>query len=276
VSFDFLWDFLYRHFIVPGYDWVDTPTYGLVLGLLVIFAVVPVLKRLKVNLDGRFFTGTAPFIIMGATARELVDRKLGVYALAGDYPRNFWLVSPWIFFTMFFITVACMLAAMAFSRKVRSVSYHIPMFALGAIPCAYNLALIALNIKHLSLLLEVTAIFGLFMAFIWFSARIKVLSFLKNEFNILVVAAHMLDASATYVGVDYLGFGEQHVLPSLLIKIFGTAAVMFPLKLIVLLPALYVIDDELKNDPTARRFIKFVILILGLGPAIRDIVMMIL
>ena len=273
---DFLWDFLYKHFIVPGYDWVDTPAYGLALGLLVIFAVVPALKGLKVELDSRFFIGTSPFILFGATARELVDRGLGVYALAGDYPKNFWLVSPWIFFTIFFIAVACMLAGMLISRKVKSVSYHAPMFVLGFILCAYNIALIAFNIKRALLLFHVLLTLCLFMVFIWLLARIKTFSFLRNEFNLFVVAAHVFDASATYVGIDYLGFGEQHVLPALLIKYFGTAAVMFPLKLLVLLPALYVIDDELKNDATARRFIKFVILVLGLGPAIRDVTMMIL
>jgi uncharacterized membrane protein len=45
---------------------------------------------------------------------------------------------------------------------------------------------------------------------------------------------------------------------------------MFPLKLLVVIPALYVIDGELRDDELSRRLVKFVVLVLGAGPAIRD------
>lgn len=276
VFFEFLRDFLYRYFVVPGYDWVDTPTYGLILGLLVLFGVIPLIKRLGVRIDYRFFVAVSPFIVLGATARELVDRGLGLYRLAGDYPGNFWLVSPWIFFTMFFLTIICLLFGLLVGRRIKVVGYHIPVFAVGFIPCAYNLFLVLFNMKHFILLFYVASLSGLITFLIWLLSKFKVFSFLANEFNLLVVGAHLFDASATFIGMDFLGFGEQHVLPSILIKYFGTALIMFPLKLVVLLPALYLIDNELKNDETARRFIKFVVLILGLGPAIRDVIMMIL
>jgi uncharacterized membrane protein len=36
------------------------------------------------------------------------------------------------------------------------------------------------------------------------------------------------------------------------------------------------IERDLKGDETARRFLKFVIFVLGFGPGLRDLVMMIL
>jgi uncharacterized membrane protein len=46
---------------------------------------------------------------------------------------------------------------------------------------------------------------------------------------------------------------------------------MFPLKIFVVGLALYAIDREYAKDEVSRRFIKFVVLVLGLGPAIRDL-----
>jgi uncharacterized membrane protein len=93
--------------------------------------------------------------------------------------------------------------------------------------------------------------------------------------NVLILSGHMLDASATYVGVDHYGYSEKHRLPSLLMEITGTAAVMFPLKLLFLLPALYYIDSSIGNDVGENRhllaLVKLAILVLGFGPGIRDL-----
>jgi len=52
--------------------------------------------------------------------------------------------------------------------------------------------------------------------------------------------------------------------------------VMFPLKLLVVLPALYILDDEVSEEEFPRRFMKFVFLILGLGPGIRNLTLLLM
>jgi uncharacterized membrane protein len=91
-----------------------------------------------------------------------------------------------------------------------------------------------------------------------------------------VVSAHLFDAAATFVGVDYMGFTEKHVLPTYLIGRFGSAFVMFPLKIAVVLPALYVIEKELSGDELSRRLVKFVVFVLGAGPFVRDAALVLL
>jgi uncharacterized membrane protein len=49
----------------------------------------------------------------------------------------------------------------------------------------------------------------------------------------------------------------------------GTAAVMFPLKIAVILTALYVIDEYVEDD-IIRNMLKLAIFILGLAPGFRD------
>jgi uncharacterized membrane protein len=79
----------------------------------------------------------------------------------------------------------------------------------------------------------------------------------------------MLDASSTYIGVDWFGYYEKHVVPTYLIDLVGTAAVMYPLKLVVLLPVLSIIDEALE-EPSLRNLAKLALITLGLAPAVRN------
>jgi uncharacterized membrane protein len=100
---------------------------------------------------------------------------------------------------------------------------------------------------------------------------------LTNPLNISILGAHMLDASSTFIGVDMLGYYEKHVLPSYLIDLTGTAFVMYPLKLSIFIPVLYIIDTNFNEDEESRNlktFLKLVILVLGLSPACRNTIRM--
>lgn len=270
---DLLAKFIQKYFIEPGYDWVDTPTYGLVLGLCTL-GLIKLLKKLGLRLELRLLAALTPYIMFGATTRELVDQGLGVYGLFNQNPP-FWLVSPGIFASMFLATTAVIAFSIAM-EKITRLERHKTILALGLVPMAYNLGLVLVNINSITPLATTLLFTAGSLALIYALSRIKQLNFLRNKDNMLVLGAHLLDASATYTGLFFLGLSEQHVLPNLLISKLGNPAVMFPLKILVLVPALYLIDKELGEDETTRRFIKLVILILGIGPAIRDITLMLL
>ncbi|ODS43013.1 MAG: hypothetical protein MSIBF_07145 [Candidatus Altiarchaeales archaeon IMC4] len=271
-----VWNFIHKYYIVPGYDIVDTLTYGIILGLAV-FGIIPLLRKYCVQITKRFLVAVSPFIVFGATMRELVYRGLGIYSSAGVYPENPWaffVVSPGIFLTMFALTLAA-LAAAKYLQKKKGIDYTKTLFCIGLVPMVYNVFLIMANIENAAPLFYVSAALVISGAFLFIIMQFRGFGFLYNEKNYLVVLAHLFDASATYVGIDLLGGGEQHVLPRFLIEHFGTALVMFPLKLIVVVAVLYLIDKSVE-DALERRFIKFVILVLGLGPAIRDVALMVL
>jgi uncharacterized membrane protein len=94
-------------------------------------------------------------------------------------------------------------------------------------------------------------------------------SLLKDKFNLSILSAHLLDASSTFIAVDYYGYGEQHVLPNALTQLADSAIIMYPLKIAVILPALYIIDTYVE-DKTIRNMLKLAIFILGLAPGIRN------
>lgn len=275
--FSQIYGFLYRYFVIPGYNIVNTPVYGITLGLAVFILIIPLIRRLGLKIDRKFISGIIPFIIYGSTTRELVDRGFGIYGGYTTYPENFWLVSPGIYATMFLLTLSVMILGLLTQRYLR-IGYYVPMVIIGGGLSAYNLLLIAVNIRepfNLILILTAYIISTMTLAFI---VKALGIMFLQKEGNMHIISAHLLDASATYVGVGFLGYSEQHVVPSFLISLFNTPLVMFPLKILVLVPALYFIESGLSGaeDETPRRILKLVVLILGAGPALRDITLTIL
>ncbi len=93
--------------------------------------------------------------------------------------------------------------------------------------------------------------------------------------NLTLFFGHFLDASATFIAIDYYGYAEKHVLPVFMIQIFNTAAIMYVLKALIIICVVYFIDILYKKDfqsnPTLTGLVKIAILVLGLGPGIRDV-----
>ena len=94
-------------------------------------------------------------------------------------------------------------------------------------------------------------------------------SLITDKFNLSVLMAHLFDASSTFIAVTYYGYSEQHVLPNTITSLAGTALVMYPLKITVILFALYVIDTYVE-DRTIKNMLKLAIFILGLAPGLRN------
>ncbi|MCD6383758.1 MAG: DUF63 family protein, partial [Thermoplasmata archaeon] len=93
--------------------------------------------------------------------------------------------------------------------------------------------------------------------------------------NAAIVFGHTLDALATAWAVDFLSYTEKHVLPRFLFQIAGTAFSIIPIKIALVVLVLYTLDVymrvEARRNPTIFGLIKLAILILGLGPGLRDI-----
>jgi len=81
-----------------------------------------------------------------------------------------------------------------------------------------------------------------------------------------VLIGHMLDASATIVAVEYLGYFEEHVFENWLIQAVGTAYVIYPAKAVALGAVFYAIRHWVEN----REFWYFAFFVLGFSPGLRD------
>lgn len=271
-------EFISTYYINPilydeGYNIVNTLTWAIILGLC-IFAVVKLLKKLDIEANNRFIAAIVPFVLAGSSMRVYEDS--GIL----QYPFSLLLITPIIYFVVFFITVGCLIIAKAISKKWGAKSLE-PIFgSMGFLWFIFNISLL-LSFQRIALPLVLIYILGLgtlFTLSVYLVAKKAGFGVLTDKLNLSILYAHMLDASSTFVGVDMLGYYEKHVLPSYLIDLTGTAFVMYPLKLAIFIPVLYILDTNFNEDDESRNlrtFVKLVILVLGLSPACRNTIRMV-
>ncbi|MFQ5888095.1 MAG: DUF63 family protein, partial [Candidatus Hydrothermarchaeales archaeon] len=103
----------------------------------------------------------------------------------------------------------------------------------------------------------------------------------RTKENIVIIFSHILDGSATFVGINLFHFTEEHILPEFLINMAGgNAIIMIPLKIVVILLALYIIEEwyqeeietgeDMETTENYYKMFKFIFFILGAGPGLRD------
>ena len=244
-------NFVYLH---PGYTTYNTIVFGIILGLVILL----IIKMFKwIDKDPKdLFIPLIPFIFFGSSARALVDN--------GIYPLTYILVTPGIYLLTGLTAIFTLLVSVLIERKI-GWDYRYIIFAVGVAMCLPNI--------YYTQNINPVVVFQVLGSWALVSAPFVLLgmkwSLLKDKFNMGVLLAHLLDASSTFIAVDYYGYGEQHVLPNALTQMADSAIVMFPLKIAVILPALYIIDTYVE-DKTIRNMLKLAIFILGLAPGIRN------
>ena len=277
-------DFFQQYFIQPiltegvaGYNIFNTPVYALSFALAV-FGAYKLLKRLNITIDRRFLAGILPYILAGGVWRVVRDTRIS------ESPM---LVTPLIYFALFGVAVAALLASVGFERLIcarerRADSpriYFKVWFAIGIVILLAGFAMLAQIPVRNPDALWIIAGFAVLWAIVLFGPahrlgpRIKALSVFTRE-NCGLLWAHLFDASTTFAALQFfsgVGYYEQHVVSTAVIGVLGPVG-QFVLKLAVLIPVLWLLDKELPKpeDAQLRGFIKIAILILGLAPGVRN------
>jgi len=365
---DIFWDgFLWKYFagpiqadaddeitdgISPGYNPVNTLTYGIILAWSVSW-IYRFLEKKKISVDLRFALSIIPYILLGSTLRVLEDADFF------SSPVKYIMISPLIYIVIGLFTIFMVLMGNEFEsylnegKKGEVKIYLIVSVTLTSIFAGYGilyydyqqgfedieqlllLGIIAfLSVNLLGQITKLrkaavprqydTRIIGydiylgfagwslfitalvhlcwwgryegddlhfrvipgiLCMTFLAWGLMLLLLRLLNSKWNLnistslhglnsLMIFSQFLDGAATFAGLEFYGYREKHVLPSLLIDLTGTAAVMFLLKFLVLLFAIYLLDvefrKELENHSKLWGLVKLVVIILGLAPGTRD------
>lgn len=147
-------DFLSKFFIDPiyqhsGYNIVNTVVYGILLGFGIIFSE-KVVKRVGLKADRQFLIALLPFILFAAFLRSLVD--------ANVLPTSFFLITPGIFLTVFFVTAISLVFGLFIQRR-KNIRYHKIALPVGLILLIYPSTLLINNIITFRPLLAILAIF---------------------------------------------------------------------------------------------------------------------
>jgi uncharacterized membrane protein len=104
--------------------------------------------------------------------------------------------------------------------------------------------------------------------------------YVNDPLYLVLILGQMLDASATSYGLTFhpaVHYIEQHVVGSNLIEMTGTAFIMYPLKLVVLFPAIYIMQLYRREaNPAFWHLVLLAMIVVGLAPGVRDMVRMVL
>jgi uncharacterized membrane protein len=274
---DKLTQFINDYYIDPilhdsGYNIVNTITWAILLGIC-IFGVVKLLKRLNVQIDNRLTAAIVPFVLAGSSLRVIEDT-----GVIGP-PASYLFITPNIYFVVFAITVFFLVLSKWAVTLKGSGDYRKIFAGCGLAWFIVNI-MILFHLEDMVLPWVPVFVIGTSSLILYF---IKILldrvglDLLKSKINLAILWVHLMDASSTIAGIDFLGYYEKHVVPAYLIELTGTAFVMYPLKLSIFIPVLYILDnhfDEDEESKTLKTFLKLVIIVLGLSPACRNTIRM--
>ena len=283
-------EFIYKYYIDPirygqPYNVVDTLTYAfiLVIAIYIFYRWLMssrYLNRIRLTVDTQFILATLPYVVLGGVSRVVQDTGM----IKGDL--QFLLVTPLIYFVLFFFTLSMIFLARYLEKQGLVKNFLSFYFFAGAMStfvvvlalAAYGMTTTQIDLFVLFIipLMAVTA-----TAILWsFMRYVLAWKYVRDPLYITLIFGHMLDASATSFGIDFhpaLQYVEEHVVGSNLIEWTGTAFVMFPLKLIVLFPAIYILELYRKEaDPDFWHLVVLAMIIVGLAPGIRDMTRMVL
>ncbi len=271
---DIFWQYINKYYISgivndSSYNPVDTVTYAILLGLS-IFGVLRLLEKLKVEIDTKFIIAVTPYVLAGSSLRVLEDSNIFTP------PWRYIFITPIIYFLIFGVTVALLALAVALERKGKIKDYH-GFFGYAGVTWAVINVAILLAIRDIKNPVPAAAILilGVLSTSVVYLVSWKInFTLLTDRLNISILFTHLLDASSTFIGMDWFGYYEKHVVPTFFIGLAENytghpSLVMYPLKLLVFIPVLYMLDHkfDIVKEKKLIHLMKFAILVLGLSPA---------
>lgn len=245
-------EFFQTYFVNPiifnqGYNIVNTAVYALIL-VIAAYVIYRTLRKLKVKIDKRLAISVAPFVLLGSSARILVDSGL---------TDTFLLITPLIYFVIFAVTFVVLLISRYIEKRFK-IPYYKIMASVGIVLVLIPISLI--RIGNPIVLVYVLAFYAIWPIAFYF---IK-----WNVANKVVASIEMFDATNTSVALYFFGYSEQHVVPNVFIGLFGPWAFV-PIKAAAVIVALILID-RYSDDKEFNNYLKLVIGILGGATSVRD------
>jgi uncharacterized membrane protein len=283
-------DFIYKYYIDPitqgqSYNVVDTLTYAIILvaGVYLLYRWLSTstwLSDIGFVIDSDFVLATLPYVVLGGLLRVVEDTGM----ITGNLKYLF--ITPIIYFVLFFFTVGMLFLSRSitlagFTKNI--TTFYFWAGVLSVITSA--LVLVAWSTTHHGVDLYVLSTILLMgvtsTALVWaFMRYVLKWEYIGEPLYITLLFGQLLDASATSFGIDLhpsLQYVEQHVVGSALIDFTHTAFVMYPLKLVVLFPAIYVMQMYRKEaNPAFWHLVLLAMIVVGFAPGIRDMVRMVL
>ncbi len=249
-----------------GYNPVNTLVYAAILIAVAFFVVFPFFEKRGIKFDARFAFAVLPFVLLGSSLRVLEDLKI--------FPRNcnpldwgFYTISPGIYIAIGLLTIASLALSIFIAKKTGKKTLTI-FTGIGIIFAVPPIVFVLTKFKVINGFLAILLLASAITALSIFAFKKMKFQLLKEKINRLALFAQMLDASATFIALQFYNCSEQHFVPAFLIENIGAWSFIIA-KFAITIALLYYIDREIKNKNLAG-FVKTIIIILGFATGTRD------
>jgi len=289
----------------PGYTTVSTVSYMVVL-IFMLGGVYMLLQRFDLRPYADFFLALVPFMLFGGALRVVEDSFVAAQradvAPAIDFPLSAALISPFIYFTVFFIALGAFLLAKSLSRNDLTETYHRPLAVMGAVTLVGTvgyLVYLAFTADYVGWYPLVTVV-TVGLASVFAAGAYLGLERFRPELNEgtgymgpVVVWGHAIDGVANVIASDWIGafgipgqgYSAKHVVNRIIIDVTNavqpagvTAAIgdswpFLVVKLAVAVAIIGIFDERFfEESPRYAVMLLSAILAVGLGPGTRDMI----
>ncbi|MFC7236429.1 DUF63 family protein [Halosegnis marinus] len=290
----------------PGYTVVSEIGYAVTLVFFLV-GLLELLNRLDIGSTKRLFYALVPFMFFGGALRVVEDANdavpQGVEALL-SYPANSLIISPVIYFTVFFLTLGAIVATVYAARAGYADHYDRPLFAVG-----WGVVLATVGFLFYFVTAELAgAVAGagfypqmtgltIGLAAVLAVAVYALVDRVKPEIHegtglvgLVVLFGHAVDGVANVIAADWVGaigvpveYGAKHPAnrfvisvteqfqPAWLSEVIGTSWAFLVVKLVAATLVVWVFDERIfDEEPRYAVLLLVAILAVGLGPGSRD------
>lgn len=274
-------DFFYDYFLYPiasreGYNIVNTLAYA-IIALIALYGIWYFFKRKNIVVGKQFIYSVIPFVLLGSTISALKDSiassenifraisPVHEFILNSHiYDYGYLTVTPGIYL----LTAAILFLCIGILYRLGKMEY---LMHVG----------FALWVPHMLILLPFMqyALDALPIIVLAGVPAIIALRYFKNEMYALIVGSHALDGAATFWVIDVFGprigkaYFEQHVVGGFIGELFGTFFAFYLVKVLIAGVVSYTLAKE-KEEENFKNFVALAIIIMGLAPAVRNILRM--
>ncbi|RNJ26247.1 DUF63 family protein [Halosegnis longus] len=296
----------------PGYTLVSEAGYAISLVFFLV-GVLTLLHRLEIGDTKQLFFALVPFMFFGGALRVIEDANDSIPEGAAQilaYPWNTLIISPIIYFTVFFITLATVVASVLAERRGYVERYGRQLFATGwvLVLCSVGYLLYFVptrltgTVDGAGFYPQVTGVtVGLSVLFAVSIYRLAQrykpgINAGTGYVGLVVIFGHAIDGVANVIAADWTGelgvvdsagnalqYGAKHpfndiivgvvdaIQPAGLDSVIGLSWGFLVVKLVAATAVVWVFDDTIFDDePRYAILLLVAILAVGLGPGTRD------
>lgn len=264
--FQQLSDFITEYFVnpinypdrYPPYNPVNTITFAL-LAIVAVYCIYKFLNARGITTDEKFYWAVIPFVFFGSIVRVLSDAAVLPRAVEILGITFYPFITPQIYVLIFVITIAVLLLSLRFYGD----KWHEPFSKTGRF-------LAFISILPLLFLFKNFLLFGAILGIVGIVALLLFLSPWKtSSIEKAVVLSQVFDGSATFIGVSYGGYFEQHVVGNFIFDYLGGPFSFLVVKFLFALAVVYSLRTEkISNSETS--YVSLLITLFGLAPGTRD------